>query len=151
MYVADRIRKLREAKQLSQGDLERRTGLLRCYISRVENGVTVPSIETLQKIMNALEMPFYQFFYDGQDTPPMPPDYLNGQKDWSTRREVREYMAKLMHALAWMTDRDRELLMDTAAHMASHSHRYRHRPGLTQADSPLAEAADAGICSSKRK
>jgi transcriptional regulator with XRE-family HTH domain len=119
MYVADRIRKLREAKKLSQGDLERRTGLLRCYISRVENGATVPSIDTLQKITNALEMPFYQFFYEGNNTPPTPPSYLaNGEKDWSTNREGRKYLAKLMHALAKMTDRDRDLLMDTAAQMA---------------------------------
>jgi transcriptional regulator with XRE-family HTH domain len=119
MYVADRIRKLREAKQLSQGDLERRTGLLRCYISRVENGVTVPSIETLQKIMHALEMPLYQFFYEGNDAPPTPPSYLaNGERDLSTNREGRKYLAKLTHALAKMTDRDRELLMDTAVEMA---------------------------------
>src|SRR6266702_3009611 len=53
MVIADRLRVLREEKQLSQGDIEKRTGLLRCYISRVENGHTVPAIETLEKMARA--------------------------------------------------------------------------------------------------
>lgn len=126
MYVADRLRRLREAKQLSQGDIERRTGLLRCYISRVENGVTVPSLETLQKIMTALEMPLYQFFYGEQDTPPTKPTYLpNGLKDWSSRRSGQNYFAKLKQALSAMSETDRQLLMTTAQHMAHRSHRKR--------------------------
>ena len=65
MIIADRLRALREAKQLSQGDIEKRTGLLRCYISRVENGHTVPAIETIEKMARAPEVPMYQVFYDG--------------------------------------------------------------------------------------
>jgi transcriptional regulator with XRE-family HTH domain len=49
-------------KKLSQGDIEERSGLLRCYISRVENGHTVPSIETLEKLARAMEVPLYQIF-----------------------------------------------------------------------------------------
>ncbi len=56
MYIAERLRTLREAKQLSQGDIEKRTGLLRCYISRVENGHTVPAVETLEKFCHAPEL-----------------------------------------------------------------------------------------------
>ena len=47
MLIGSRLKELRESKSLSQGDIEKRTGLLRCYISRVENGHTVPAIETL--------------------------------------------------------------------------------------------------------
>ena len=54
---------------MSQGDIEKRTGLLRVYISRVENGHTVPSIETLAKYAQALEIPLYQLFYDGEEAP----------------------------------------------------------------------------------
>ena len=54
-------------KALSQGDIEQRTGMLRCYTSHVENGHTVPSIETLAKYALALEIPFYQLFYDGEE------------------------------------------------------------------------------------
>src|SRR4029077_20052392 len=57
MIIGDRLRALREEKKLSQGDIEKRTGLLRCYISRVENGHTVPAIETLEKMARALECP----------------------------------------------------------------------------------------------
>ncbi len=57
MIISERLRELREAKQLSQGDIEKRTGLLRCYLSRVENGHTIPAIETLEKMARALEVP----------------------------------------------------------------------------------------------
>lgn len=69
MVICDRLRTLREGKKLSQGDIEKRTGLLRCYISRVENGHTVPTVETLEKMARALEVPLYRLFYDGE-TPP---------------------------------------------------------------------------------
>ena len=72
MIIADRLRELREAKTLSQGDIEKRTGLLRCYVSRVENGHTVPAIETLEKLARALECPLYQLFYDGEEPPQLP-------------------------------------------------------------------------------
>ncbi len=54
MVIGDRLKKLREQKHLSQGDIEKHTGLLRCYISRVENGHTVPSVATLEKMAGAL-------------------------------------------------------------------------------------------------
>lgn len=72
MEVGNRLKLLREHKHLSQGDIERRTGLLRCYISRVENGHTVPSIESLEKIARALEMHLYQVLYEGSSNPPRP-------------------------------------------------------------------------------
>jgi len=65
MVIADRLKALREQKNLSQGDIEERSGLLRCYISRVENGHTVPAIETLEKLTRAMEVPLYQLFYEG--------------------------------------------------------------------------------------
>ena len=57
------IRSFRLERGMSQGDIEKRTGLLRCYLSRVENGHTVPSLETLQKIAAALNLPLSQFFF----------------------------------------------------------------------------------------
>jgi transcriptional regulator with XRE-family HTH domain len=78
MVISDRLRQLREEKKLSQGDIEKRTGLLRCYISRVENGHTVPAIETLEKLARALEVPVYQLFYDGEE-PPKVPNLLKGK------------------------------------------------------------------------
>jgi transcriptional regulator with XRE-family HTH domain len=72
MVIGERLRALREEKQLSQGQIEKRSGLLRCYISRVEHGHTVPSIETLEKMSRALEIPLYQLFYEGNGTPEPP-------------------------------------------------------------------------------
>src|ERR1700694_4415166 len=72
MIIGNRLRELREEKQLSQGDVEKRTGLLRFYISRVENGHTVPAIETLEKFARALEVPMYQLFYEGEEPPQLP-------------------------------------------------------------------------------
>jgi transcriptional regulator with XRE-family HTH domain len=72
MIIGERLRELREEKKLSQGDIEKRTGLLRCYLSRVENGHTVPAIETLEKLARALEVPLYRLFYEGEEPPKMP-------------------------------------------------------------------------------
>jgi transcriptional regulator with XRE-family HTH domain len=65
MLIGERLRALREEKNFSQGVIEKRTGLLRCYISRVEIGHTVPAVETLEKFARALEVPMCQLFYDG--------------------------------------------------------------------------------------
>jgi transcriptional regulator with XRE-family HTH domain len=66
MVIGNRLKELRELKELSQGDIEKRTGLLRCYISRVENGHTVPAVSTLEKMARALEVPMYRLFHDGE-------------------------------------------------------------------------------------
>ena len=65
MNIGERIRNFRLQKALSQGDIEKRTGLLRCYLSRVENGHTIPSLDTLAKIATAMDVPLAQFFADG--------------------------------------------------------------------------------------
>jgi transcriptional regulator with XRE-family HTH domain len=69
MVIGERLKDLREQKNMSQGDIEKRTGLLRCYISRVENGRTVPAIETLEKLARAMEVPIYALFDDGEKPP----------------------------------------------------------------------------------
>ena len=65
MNIGETIRNYRLQKGMSQGDIEKRTGLLRCYLSRVENGHTIPSLETLSKIATAMELPLAQFFGAG--------------------------------------------------------------------------------------
>jgi len=80
VIIGERLRALREEKNLSLGDIEQRTGLLRCYISRVENGHTVPAVETLEKFARALQAPMYQLFYDGEE-PPKPLDLPRREAD----------------------------------------------------------------------
>jgi transcriptional regulator with XRE-family HTH domain len=74
MMIGERLRAIREAKKMSQGDIEKRTGLFRCYVSRVENGHTVPAIETLEKWARALDVHLAQLFL--LDGAPVPKDIL---------------------------------------------------------------------------
>lgn len=123
MLVGERIRAIREAKKLTQGDIEHRSGLLRCYTSRVENGHTVPSVETLEKYARALEVPTYQLFYDG-DAPPKAPRLRRSRSDenlWGSAGKDAKMLGRLCRALARMTERDRNLLLAAAHGMARHS------------------------------
>ncbi len=67
LKIGERIRQCRLERGFSQGDIEQRTGLLRCYLSRVENGHTVPSLQTLAKIARALEIPLAHFFSENEN------------------------------------------------------------------------------------
>ena len=119
MVIADRLRVLREAKKLSQGDIEKRTGLLRCYISRVENGHTVPAIETLEKLARAMEVPMYQLFYDGEE-PPKPPILPKGKDEtaWGHSGKNAQILEQFRRLLGRMSGEDRKLLFTTAQKMA---------------------------------
>ena len=115
MVICDRLRELRESKNLSQGDIEKRTGLLRCYISRVENGHTVPSLETLAKIAEAMEISLADFF-PGSDTP----------QDRETRKMLGElseeeirFLAEIKRYSSTLTDDDKKLVLAMIRKMAT--------------------------------
>ncbi len=124
MSIGARIRQIREQRGLSQGDIEKATGLLRCYTSRVENGHTVPSLETLERFAAALEVPLYKLFYTGED-PPATPNL--------TRRETLEELAqedskegsdalfllKLRALLRRIREPDRQVLLTLAKKLAT--------------------------------
>ena len=119
MIIGDRLRELREAKKLSQGHIEEKTGLLRCYISRVENGHTVPAVETLEKFARALEIPMYQLFYDGEK----PPKVLDipkksDEKLFGASGKDAEILSKFRRVLGKMDAKNRGILLHTAAKMA---------------------------------
>ena len=115
MDIGHRLTSLREEKKLSQGDIEKRTGLLRCYVSRVENGHTVLAVETLEKFARALEVPLYQLMYDGQE-PPKLPTKTNGHKapEWGDVGKDARFLKKLSRFLATMSEADRRLLLSFA-------------------------------------
>jgi transcriptional regulator with XRE-family HTH domain len=117
MIVGERLRVLRESKNLSQGDVQKRTGLMRCYISRVENGHTVPAVETLYKFARALEVPMYRLFYEDADAPGMPDHPSFAKLDDQSVRGGR-HSARFIHLLAAMTERNRQLLLSMARRMA---------------------------------
>jgi len=126
MIISDRLRQLRDEKKLSQGDIEKRTGLLRCYISRVENGHTVPTVETLEKMARALEVPLYQLFYE-EDGPPGLPNLLKRKTSddavWGSSGKHAIYMHKLAKCLGKATDSDRKLLLSLTQKVAGRNRR----------------------------
>ena len=121
MIVADRLRTLKEKKKLSQGDIEERTGLLRCYVSRVENGHTVPAVETLEKFARALEVPLYELLYEGDEPPQKHPalDIKGSGADvWGTSGKDARYLKQIIRFLSKMDEKDRKLLLYVTAKMA---------------------------------
>jgi transcriptional regulator with XRE-family HTH domain len=105
---------MREDKHFSQGDIEKKTGLLRCYISRVENGHTVPAIETLEKMARALEVPMYQLFYDGEEPPKLPNLPKRKSSDdiaWGSTGKDARFLNKLRRLLGKAEEADRKLLL----------------------------------------
>jgi transcriptional regulator with XRE-family HTH domain len=122
MIIGDRLRELRDGKSLSQGDIEKRTGLFRCYISRVENGHTVPAIETLEKMARALEVPLYQLFYEGDEPPKLPNLLKRKPADdivWGSSGKQAIYLHKLIKSLSKASDSDRKLLLSFAQKVAA--------------------------------
>ena len=119
MDIGRRLQELREHKNLSQGDIEHKTGLLRCYVSRVENGHTVPSLETLEKFARALGMPLYQILYERESVSQLPSSHTEEIEDWASRGKGRRTFLKLRKAVQKMSGRDRELLLQLAARIAS--------------------------------
>jgi transcriptional regulator with XRE-family HTH domain len=121
MLIGERIRAIREAKNLSQGDIEKRSGLLRHYISRIENGHTVPAVETLEKLARALGVPMYQLFYEGKGEPDLPRLSKRLPADgiiWGKSKRERRFWKKLRGFLARMTQPDRQLILRMAQKMA---------------------------------
>jgi transcriptional regulator with XRE-family HTH domain len=121
MLIGERLRALREEKKLSQGDVEKRTGLLRCYISRVEHGHTVPAVETLEKFARALEVPMYRLFYAGK----MPPEHLNLLKPrngndvaWGSKGKDARLVAEFCRLFGRMTEDDYRMVLFMAQKMA---------------------------------
>ena len=121
MIIGERLRALREEKKFSQGEIEKRTGLLRCYTSRVENGHTVPSVETLEKFARALEVPMYQLFYDGEQPPKLPNLPKRKSADdilWGNSGKDARLLAKFCRLFSRIGESNRNLVMFTAQKMA---------------------------------
>jgi transcriptional regulator with XRE-family HTH domain len=109
-------------KKLSQGDIEKRTGLLRCYISRVENGHTVPAIETLEKLARAMEVPLYQIFYDGEEPPELPSLPMRKTANdiaWGGKGKDARFLARFRRLLSKIGEPNKRLLLSMAQKMAN--------------------------------
>ncbi|MGC1999091.1 MAG: helix-turn-helix transcriptional regulator [Candidatus Acidiferrales bacterium] len=117
MVIGDKLKEIRETKKLSQGDIEKRTGLLRCYISRVENGHTVPSVDTLEKMARALEIPMYRLFTDDERVKKPNIPISNGEPAHNKKQDAQ--LRPFAKALSRMNDKDQRLLLHMASKMAN--------------------------------
>ncbi len=117
MVIGEKLKALRAQKKLSQGDIEHRTGLLRCYVSRVENGHTVPSVDTLEKMARALEVPMYRLFTDDANVkkPNIPATAIRSA---AVRPEQDREIRTFARLLSRMDEKSRGLLIHVASKMS---------------------------------
>ena len=125
MIIGDGLRAIREEKKLSQGDIEKRTGLIRCYVSRVENGHTVPALDTIEKFARPLELPLDQLFYEGEQPPALPLPHLPKRRTaadilWGSSKKEARFLARLQRLLGRIEQEDRNLLLFMAQKMAGY-------------------------------
>ena len=120
MLIGHKLKELRVAKNLSQGDIEERTGLLRCYTSRVENGHIIPAVETLEKYARALEVPLYKLFYDGKGPIKKPnlPAFKHDEALWGAKGKDHRELRLFAESLSRMNEKKRKLLLAMAQKMA---------------------------------
>ena len=121
MILSERLRFIREQKNLTQGDIEVRTGLKRSYVSRLEHGRTIPSLATLEKVAQALEVPLYLFFYDGKEPPkvgslPHAVQVTDGDR-WGLGGESARYLHRFRILLSRINEIDRKMLMHFASQL----------------------------------
>lgn len=114
MKIGNTIRGLRMQKGFSQGDIEKKTGLLRCYLSRIENGHTVPSLDTLSKIALALDVPIAQFFAEDSINRQLNAHKL-GDEELRFLLQIRRYATSL-------NENDRKLLLAMVKKFAATAH-----------------------------
>jgi len=124
MVIGTQLLKLREWKGMSQGDVEKATGLLRCYTSRVENGHTVPSLETLEKYAAAFDVPLYRLFYEGAEPPELPKltpreNLEELAREQGKKGDEARFLLKLKKKLAKIGEHDRKVLLAIVQKMAA--------------------------------
>jgi transcriptional regulator with XRE-family HTH domain len=117
MIVGERLKAIREMKNMSQGDIEKKTGLLRCYISRVENGHTVPVIETLEKMARAMDVSMSQLFHEAEGSPE--PLKLPKRATMKLSGKDGKVISRLSRLVSRMEDRDKKLLVGFAQKLAA--------------------------------
>ena len=121
MVIGERLREIRESKDLSQVDIEKRSGLLRCYLSRVENGHTVPSVETLERLARAMEVPIYKLFYAGREpakVPDLPKHARKDANEWGSSGDDAKMLSQFQRILSRTNPKNQRLLLLIAQKMA---------------------------------
>jgi transcriptional regulator with XRE-family HTH domain len=129
MIIGERLRELREQKRLPQREIENRSGLQRAYLSRVENGHTIPTVETLEKWAKALEVPIYRLFYDGTE-PPKSSELrvwkTPEENAWGQSGEDATFLQQLRRSLRKLDEPNRRLLLQMASRLARRANKSAH-------------------------
>ena len=120
MLIGQKLREIREAKKMSQMEIAEATGLVQPYVSRVENGHTIPGVETLEKWASALKIPLYQILYDGEEPPkPLKLSGNHNRELWGNPGRDSHDLKRLRQFLSKMNEQERELLLSLAGRMAA--------------------------------
>src|SRR2546430_17174440 len=115
MLIGQKLKEIREAKNMSQVEIAQATGLVQPYVSRVENGHTIPGVETLEKWASALKIPLYQILYDGEEPPkPLKLSGKHNREVWGNSGRDSHHLKLLRQFLARMNEQERELLLSPA-------------------------------------
>lgn len=120
MVLSERLRFIREQKKMTQGDIQSRTGLKRSYVSRLEHGRTIPSVATLEKFAQALGVPLYQFFYDGEQPPNrllFSPAIKSNGDSWGYEGEPARFLHRLGRLMPRISEEDRKMLLHFASQL----------------------------------
>jgi transcriptional regulator with XRE-family HTH domain len=117
MLIGERLRMLRESKNLTQGDIEQLTGMVRPYISRIENGMSVPSVGTLEKFARGIGIPVYQIFVDIEAARSDSLVVKKQESGFGSTTTEAKFFARFRRALSRITKKDSKLVLDTAIQM----------------------------------
>ena len=124
MLIGQKLREIREAKKMSQMEIAEATGLVQPYVSRVENGHTIPGVETLEKWASALKIPLYQILYEGEEPPkPLKLSGNHNRELWGDCGRDSHDLRRLRQFLSKMNEQERELLLTLAGRKESRPQR----------------------------
>ncbi|MEO8725661.1 MAG: helix-turn-helix transcriptional regulator [Acidobacteriaceae bacterium] len=115
MNIGETIRNFRLQKNMSQGDIEKRTGLLRCYLSRVENGHTVPSLDTLAKIAQSMELPLARFFSESGG------EQAVDREVPQLSHDMVQFLSQIKRYSTGLNDSDRKMLLTMVKRFAANA------------------------------
>ena len=71
MELGERIRQRRKELGLSLRELADRVGLTASFLSQIERDLASPSLDSLRKISDALEVPIFHFLIDPEEEHPV--------------------------------------------------------------------------------
>ena len=125
MLLGEILRRIREARGMTQSDIHSLTGILPIHVSRFERGITLPTLVTIERLADALNVPVWALFYeeDGRTPPVLPPRLEDGFGNFHKSERALQQLRLL---LSKMTSRNRKLLLMVADAMQREKQDHRN-------------------------